>query len=98
MKLSNALEEADAIDNLEELFAVNDGICSAIEAGNDALKRERTSRRRSSMEGPTIDVLVQNEDIFSLICMLRAPNEKRLQAALALMDFAKENEASPWGL
>ena len=45
------------------------------------------------MEGPTIDVLVQNEDIFSLICMLRAPNEKRLQAALALMDFAKENEA-----
>ncbi|KAL3922924.1 MAG: hypothetical protein SGILL_001946 [Bacillariaceae sp.] len=92
VKLSTALEEADAIDNLEELFAVNDGICSAIEAGNDALKKEKAKGRKKSMEGPTIEVLVQNEDIFSLICMLRAPNEKRLQAALALMDFAKDNE------
>jgi hypothetical protein len=92
VKLSTSLEEADTIDNLEELFGVNDGICMAIEAGKDVLKKEKASMGRKTMEGPTIDVLVQNEDVFSLICMLRAPNEKRLQAALALMDFAKENE------
>jgi hypothetical protein len=93
LKLNNALEEADAIENLEELFSVNDKICSAIEAGNEALKREKSSsKKKKAIEGPTIDLLVENKDVFSLICMLRAPNEKRLAAALALMKFARENE------
>jgi len=93
-KLSAALEEADAIENLEELFRVNDGICSAIETGKDTVKREKelAKKKKKKVDGPTIDLLVDNEDVFSLICMLRAPNEKRLQAALALMKFAKENE------
>lgn len=94
-KLSNALEEADAIEDLEELFAVNDGICSAIDAGNEALKREKVvqqKKKKKSVEGPTIELLVENEDVFSLICMLRAPNEKRTAAAMALMKFARENE------
>lgn len=95
LKLSNALEEADAIDNLEELFAVNDEICSAIDAGNQALEREKgqSKKKKKPMDGPTIQLLVDNEDIFSLICMLRAPNEKRAAAALALMRFARGNEA-----
>lgn len=93
LKLNNALEEADAIDNLEELFAVNDGICSAINAAHEALKKEKErTKKKKPMEGPTIEVLVENEDVFSLICMLRAPNEKRVLAALALMKFARENE------
>ena len=93
-KLSQALEESDVDANLEELFALNDGICSAIEAGEQALKRvaEPSSSRKKSLEGPTIELLVENEDIFSLICMLRAQNEKRLAAALALMKFARESE------
>lgn len=93
LKLNNALEEADAIENLEELFAVNDGILKAINAAHDVLKREKQkSKKKKSMEGPTIELLVENEDVFSLICMLRAPNEKRSAAALALMKFARENE------
>ena len=93
LKLSNALEEADAIEDLEELFAVNDGICTAIDAGNEALKKEKAQqkKKKKSVDGPTIVLLVENEDVFSLICMLRAPNEKRTAAALALMKFAREN-------
>ncbi len=96
LKLSNALEEADAIENLEELFAVNDEICVAINAGNQALEREKMlskKKKKKSMDGPAIQLLVENEDIFSLICMLRASNEKRIQAALALMRFARGNES-----
>jgi hypothetical protein len=48
-------------------------------------------RNRSTDDGPTIEVLVDNEDVFSLICMLRAPNEKKVAAAHALMKFAREN-------
>jgi hypothetical protein len=95
LMLSNALEHADAIDNLEELFSVNDGICSAIEAGNEAMKRAKVQvkqdRKKNSSAGPTIGLLAENEDIFSLICMLRAPNDKRVEAAFALMKFAREN-------
>jgi hypothetical protein len=32
-----------------------------------------------------IDVLVQTRDIFSLLCMLRAQGDRRLESALALM-------------
>jgi hypothetical protein len=93
LKLSNAVEETYAIGNIEVLFAVNDGICSAIDAGKEAMKREKEkSKKKKAMEGPTIELLVQNQDVFSLICMLRAPNEKRLAAAVALMTFARDNE------
>jgi hypothetical protein len=92
--LSNALEESAAIDNLEEHFAVNDRLCSAIENGKTALERSKPQleRRRSTEDGPTIELLVDNEDVFSLICMLRASNEKKVLAAFALMKFARENE------
>jgi hypothetical protein len=94
-KLSAVLEE-DAIgkDNLEELFGINDEICAAMEAGKDALKREKEPmKKKKAVEGPTIELLEENKDVFSLICMLRAPNEKRMQAALALMKFAKDDQA-----
>lgn len=47
----------------------------------------------SESNTPPIDVgqLVEKRDIFSLICMLRAQqHERRLEAALALMKFARE--------
>jgi len=94
-KLSTVLEEdAIATDHLEELFGVNDEICAAMEAGKDALKREKERKKlKKLVEGPTIELLEENKDVFSLICMLRAPNEKRMQAALALMKFAKDDQA-----
>lgn len=94
LKLNNALENPDGMQNLEQLFTVNDELLSAVNAGKEALKREKKKKQKQKvLDGPTIELLVQNEDVFSLICMLRAPTEKRLSAALALMRFAKENEA-----
>lgn len=94
-KLSEALEEeAVATAHLmEQLISLSDEICAAIEAGEDALKceKERTKKKKVA-EGPTIELLEENRDVFSLICMLRAPNEKRMQAALALMKFAKDDQ------
>lgn len=93
VKLNNALENADGVENLEQLFSANDELVSAINAGKEALQREKKKKQKQKvLEGPTIELLVENEDVFSLICMLRAPTEKRLSAALALMKFAKEND------
>ena len=41
--------------------------------------------RRQTTRSLEIDSLVRKKDIFSLICMLRAQSEKRLDSALALM-------------
>ena len=93
LKLNNAFEGSGGSENVEELLAINDGICNAIENGKDALKRIKEKKKKNrSVEGPTIDVLVQNQDVFSLICMLRAPSEKKMAAALALMQFARDDE------
>jgi hypothetical protein len=93
VKLNNALENADGVENLEQLFSANDALVLAINAGKEPLKREKKKKQKQKvLDGPTIELLVQNEDVFSLICMLRAPTEKRLSAALALMKFAKEND------
>ena len=95
LMLSNALEEYVAIDNLEEKFALNDRLCSAIESGKTALKKTKPplERKISTEDGPTIELLVDNEDVFSLICFLRASHEKKVSAAFALMKFARESEA-----
>jgi len=93
LKLNHALEQSDSIENLEELFGVNDGICTAIELGTSAVKRAKERmKKKKKVEGPTIELLVENEDVFSLICMLRAANEKRLEAAIALMKFARDSD------
>ena len=93
-KLRKVLEEdTDATGHIEDLFALNEEILAAMEAGKDTLKREKErTKRKKAAEGPTIDILEENKDVFSLICMLRAPNEKRMQAALALMKFSKEDQ------
>ena len=96
-QLNSALEDADFGGNLEELFALNDGIVSAIDAGEKALKNKvpqppQPARQKSSVEEPSIDLLVENEDIFSLICMLRSSDGRKLASALALMKFARDSE------
>eukprot|EP00536_Pseudo-nitzschia_multiseries_P005081 jgi/Psemu1/318558/estExt_fgenesh1_pm.C_920001 len=93
-KLRKVLEEdVDAAGHIQELVQLNEEILTAMEAGKVALKREKERIKRTKVaEGPTIYFLEENKDVFSLICMLRAPNEKRMQAALALMKFAKDDE------
>lgn len=93
--LSKVLEEEAAIatNHLMELVSISDEICAAIEAGEDALEREKErTKKKKVAEGPTIKLLEENRDVFSLICMLRAPSEKRMQAAMALMKFAKDDQ------
>ena len=53
-----------------------------------------TTRRRHQ-EGPSLDIesLVENRDVLALICTLREQHSgRRLDAALALMRFAREAE------
>jgi hypothetical protein len=93
--ISKLLEEEDAVAtcHLMELVSISDEICAAIQAGEDALEREKErTKKKKIAEGPTIELLEENRDVFSLICMLRAPSEKRMQAAMALMKFAKEDQ------
>jgi hypothetical protein len=93
--LSKVLEEEAAVatNHLMELVSISDEICAAIEAGEDALEREKErTKKKKVAEGPTIELLEENRDVFSLICMLRAPSEKRMQAAMALMKFAKDDQ------
>ena len=48
--------------------------------------------RRQTTRSLEIDALVRKKDIFSLICMLRAQSDKRLDSAMALMRFSREAE------
>jgi hypothetical protein len=48
--------------------------------------------RRQTTRSLEIDALVRKKDIFSLICMLRAQSDKRLDSAMALMRYAREAE------
>ncbi len=93
-KLSEFFQEnTDATGHLMELFGLSDEICAAIEAGEEALKHEKErTKKNKDADGPTIELLEANRDVFSLICMLRAANDKRMLAALALMRFAKDDE------
>lgn len=91
-KLESALEDPNIGTNLELIFSVNEELLNAIAKGKEIYKSEKKKRKKKkAIEGPSIELLVVNEDVFSLICMLRAPSEKRLAASLALMKFAKEN-------
>lgn len=89
---------------LNELMILNDTLLDAIEIAERQLENKPVSPvppvldsgpdSRPSVPFPTatgsleIDVLVNRQDVFSLICMLRARGDKRLDSALALMRCA----------
>ena len=83
---------------LNELMMLNDTLLESIKFAESQMKRiaspvqSSNSNSRSDLSLPTfatgsleIDTLVNRKDIFSLICMLRAQGDKRLDSALALM-------------
>ena len=102
--IQNAMNQDGGGDaDLEVLIDLNINILDAIESGEKIaqakIKSERKSiednRKPAAKKKNNLDVeeLVQKQDIFSLICMLRVQqNEKRLDAALALMRFARAAE------
>jgi hypothetical protein len=76
--------------DVDELISVNDLLVHAIEMGEEAAKRCRKKEPSTSLE---IVALVETKDVFSLICLLRAQqNQRRLDATLALMRFARDAE------
>ena len=93
-ELEAKLTDESASDKVVTLLELISEINDAIDTGKRSLKRAKeSSKSKPQSEGPTIELLVQNQDVFSLTCMLRAQNEKRLAAALALMKFARESDS-----
>lgn len=82
---------------LNKLMLLNDELLDAIKFTEEQLGSKRApgagfpvpldpdSPDLSSYDDPEIDSLVSRKDVFSLICMLHAKGDKRLDSALALM-------------
>lgn len=80
------------------LFELNDTLTDAITAGENTLNELELSstKKRAYLDSgtPRLDLpdLIENRDIFTLICSLRSQNTFRLEATLALMHFARDAE------
>lgn len=96
-KVAREIEEImnqDGVEtDLEVLIDMNNFILDAIESGERIASdnQKPAPKKRNNLD---VEDLVENKDIFSLICMLRVQqNEKSLDAALALMKFARVGES-----
>jgi hypothetical protein len=81
--------------DLEVLIDLNINLLDVIEMGaRIAVEDSKPAPSKKTVAGNLdVDALIQKKDIFSLICMLRVQqNEKRLDAALALMKFARGSD------
>lgn len=86
-------EEAD----LEVLIDLNINLLDAIEMGERVAitgeQKPASVKKKVTSINLDVEDLVEKKDIFSLICMLRVQqSEKRLDAAYALMSFARAAE------
>ena len=92
----------DAIQRGENRLGVRSSAASAPNADMETLsaairdaedRDDAKPKAKSKKVNLDVQNLVLNKDIFSLICMLRVHhNEKRLDAAVALMQFARDAE------
>lgn len=97
--MQNSISKIDdpAMDApLNELMALNDTLLESIKFAENQMKQIASpipiSNSRSHLSLQTfatgsleIDTLVNRKDVFSLICMLRAPGDKRLDSAVGLL-------------
>lgn len=95
-KVERALESGDCTD-FDVFLDLNFSILDLIQTGERITreKRDKKPAPKVTKRDNNLDVqeLVEKKDIFSLICMLRVhQNEKRLDAALALLIFARDGE------
>ena len=93
------LDDPLLAEPVNELMRLNDDLLDAVNtAEKDVDSRKKPAAIKPPVPGEEmslpstvhrsgleIDSLVRKKDIFSLICMLRAQGDKRLEAALALM-------------
>ena len=92
-------DDPSMVKPLHELMTLNDSLLDAIDFAECRLKTnmkpapgphpnpypDSHSPIHVATGSLEIDILVKRKDVFSLICMLRAQGDKRLDAALALM-------------
>lgn len=108
--LDKAMNGEDAEVDLMLLIEINDIVVDAVDLGEKTLlsarkKEEEAVPQPQQPQGPkssnTLDLdingLIRKKDVFSLICILRAQSDQRLDAALALMEFARDGETPPEG-
>jgi hypothetical protein len=88
----NAMMTEGGVD-LGDLISLNDILLDAVALGQETLESFRKKAPAKTSTSLEIVALVETKDVFSLICLLRAPqNDRRLDAALALMRFARDAE------
>lgn len=99
--LDKAMTNEDASVDLMELIGVNELVLDAIKLGEETVeatkqvaevRRPRLKKKSSTTMDLDISGLIRKKDVFSLICILRAQSDQRLDAALALMEFARDGE------
>jgi hypothetical protein len=79
--------------DLEVLFDLGGIISSAIEDGEDAVAKNQNVTTYKKSPSLDVDQLVEEKDVFTLICTLRSQQDDRgLDAAMALMRFARDAE------
>jgi hypothetical protein len=94
--LEEGLNDPNSEVTIDELVTVNASLLDSIKVAEGLLERRKRVAplpvppvtkpfHPKPHPGPGLDVLVQTRDIFSLICMLRAQGDKRLESSLALM-------------
>ncbi|CAB9497604.1 expressed unknown protein [Seminavis robusta] len=96
--LDKAMTDYDPNVDLMELIGLNELVLEAVTLGEDTLKdaRKKAAETPPPKSNSTLDLdingLIRKKDVFSLICILRAQSDQRLDAALALMEFARDGE------
>jgi hypothetical protein len=100
--LEKAMTNEDQSVDLMELIGLNELVLDAVKLGEDTI--EATKKKAAEQQpqptpqksNPNMDLdingLIRKKDVFSLICILRAQSDQRLDAALALMEFARDGE------
>ena len=103
-KIQACLQSEDPPVDFMEMLALNELVVDAIKMGQKMVEGSKKKAPPSSAVSVTskssktnlnldIGALVEKKDIFSLICILRAQSDQRLDAALALMNFAREADS-----
>ena len=111
--LDKAMNGEDAEVDLMLLIEINDIVVDAVDLGEKTLLALRKKEEEAQPQQPqqpqagaqkpsnTLDLdingLIRKKDVFSLICILRAQSDQRLDAALALMEFARDGETPAEG-
>ena len=106
-KIQACLQSEDPPVDFMEMLALNELVVDDIKMGQkmiEGMKKKApastaaaaaVTSSKSSKTNLNLDIgaLVEKKDIFSLICILRAQSDQRLDAALALMNFAREADS-----